>query len=119
MRPKDGSTRLRVFANFRDGLGVGVMGGGMMMTMAFTVVLAALGFKDVIGPGILPVGALLSVLPIRQIWRWRYRKEEDALADLTEALDGQIRALVEKKRVAAATEGPAALEPGSEDPQQG
>lgn len=105
VRPKDGSTRLRVFANFRDGLGVGVVAGGMMMTMAFTVLLASLGAKEFVGVGILPIGALLSVLPIRQIWRWRYRKEEDALADLTEALDGQIRELVQRK----------ALEAGSTD----
>lgn len=99
VRPKDGSTRLRVFANFRDGLGVGVMAGGLLMTTAFAVLLTALGAKELVGPGVLPIGALLSVLPIRQIWRWRYRKEEDALADLTEALDSQIRALVERKEL--------------------
>jgi len=107
VRPKDGTTRLRVFANFRDGLGVFVAGGGMMMTLGFTVILASLGLKQLIGPGILPVGALLSVLPLRQIWRWRYRKEEDALAELTEALDGQIKALTKGSQDPGDPEEPA------------
>lgn len=94
--PKGGTTRLRVYGNFRDGLGLVAGAGGMMMTLGFAVVLAALGLKEVVGPGIVPLGALLSALPIRQIWRWRYRREEDALAALTEALDEQIRSLVVK-----------------------
>lgn len=102
VRSRDGSTRLRVFANFRDGLGLGVVAGGMMMTMAFAVLLASLGAKEFVGVGILPIGALLSALPLRQIWRWRYRKEEDALADLTQALDSQIRELAEGKAMGAA-----------------
>jgi len=53
----------------------------------------ALGLKELVGPGILPVGALLAALPVRALWRWRYRKEERTLADLAEALDEQIRDL--------------------------
>lgn len=100
VRAKDGTTRLRVFANFRDGLGVGMMGGGMMMTLGFAVLLAALGAKELVGVGILPIGALMSALPLRAVWRWLYRREEDALADLTEALDQRIRGMVHAKRIA-------------------
>lgn len=56
--------------------------------------LAALGGKELLGAGILPLGMLLSVVPLRALWRWRYRREGDALADLTQALDDQIRTLV-------------------------
>lgn len=106
VRPRDGSTRLRVFANFRDGVGIWGMLGGMGMTTAFAVLLTAFGAKELVGAGVLPIGALLSVLPIRQLWRWRYRREEDALADLTEALDSQIRALAERKALGAGSTDP-------------
>jgi len=91
---RNGATRLRVFANFRDGLmGLG-MGGGVVFTLLFSSLLTGLGLGDLVGVGVLPLGMLLSVLPVRGLWRWRYRKEERALADLTEALDEQIRGMV-------------------------
>ncbi|GMV04173.1 MAG: hypothetical protein AMXMBFR53_04540 [Gemmatimonadota bacterium] len=106
--PKGGTTRLRVYGNFRDGMALTAMVGGMSLAMALTVVMAALGLKEVVGVGILPLAGLLSVLPIRQIWRWRYRKEEDTLAVLTEVLDGEVRRLVSRE----SNEG--ALPPGAE-----
>lgn len=104
LNEREGKTRLRVFANFRDGLGTWALGGGMMVTMAFTALMAALGLKEVLGPGILAVGALLAVLPVRTLWRLQYRKEENALADLTETLDAQIRALIARKEGGAGTQ---------------
>ncbi len=92
--PKGGSTRLRIFGNFRDGLALLTLGGGAALTAAMVSLLAALGGKELLGAGILPLGMLLSVIPLRTLWRWRYRREEDALADLTQALDDQIRTLV-------------------------
>jgi hypothetical protein len=88
-----GTVRLRVFGNFRDGLALVTVGGGVVLTIAAAALLAALGGKELLGPGILPVGALLSALPVRAVWRRVYRREEDALAELTEALDEQIRAI--------------------------
>jgi len=88
-----GTVRLRVFGNFRDGLFLVTLGGGVVLTLVATAFLAALGAKDLIGPGILPLGALLAALPVRALWRSVYRREENALAELTEALDGQIRAI--------------------------
>ena len=87
-----GTVRLRVFANFRDGLAVVAVGGGAALTVVAAAALAALGANELIGPGILPLGALLAALPVRALWSWVYRREEDALAELTEALDEQIRA---------------------------
>lgn len=90
---RDGTTRLRVFGNFRDGLMALGTAGGVVLTVFFSALLMALGLKELVGPGVLPVGALLAALPVRALWRWRYRKEERTLADLAEALDEQIRDL--------------------------
>lgn len=102
--PKDGATRLRVFGNFRDGLMLIALGVGIPLTVFFGSILVALGLKEIVGgPGILPLGMLLSALPVRAFWKWRYRREEEALAGLTEALDTRVRELVAR----GATRGPA------------
>lgn len=91
--PREGETHLRVFGNFRDGLALVTLLGGMASFVLFTSLLAALGLKDVVGAGIVPAGLLLSVLPVRALSRWWFRREEKTLADLTEELDGKIREL--------------------------
>jgi hypothetical protein len=104
--PKDGTTRVRVFGNFRDGLMLVGLGAGIPLTITFTAMLGRLGVGEFLGPAILLLGALLSVLPVRVLWRWRYRREEEGLAALAEALDARIRELLAEKRSAPPEIGP-------------
>jgi hypothetical protein len=107
-----GTVRLRVFANFRDGLALVAAGAGTLLTGAAAALLAAVGGKELVGAGILPLGVLLALLPVRALWRWLYRREEDALAGLTEALDGQIRAIAAPARDARSAPSQAPPSPG-------
>ncbi|MHB1193434.1 MAG: hypothetical protein ACYC6F_10345 [Longimicrobiales bacterium] len=111
-----GTARLRVFGNFRDGLFLVAVGGGVVLTIAAGALLAALGVNEFLGPGIVPVGALLAALPVRALWRWMYRREEDALARLTEALDEQIRVLAIPAPDARTAPSPAPPSPGPSPP---
>jgi len=92
---KGGATRLRVFGNFRDGLMLVALGVGIPLTVFCGSILGALGLRDLVGgPGVVLLGMLLSVLPVRALWRWWYRREELALAELTTALGETTRELV-------------------------
>jgi hypothetical protein len=95
--PRNGKTRVRVFGNFRDGAALVFLGGGILATSLSIAALAALGLKDLLGVGLLPAAMLLSLLPTRAFWRWRYGKEAKVLADLTDLLEKQAGELLSKK----------------------
>ncbi|NJD20708.1 MAG: hypothetical protein FIA95_15665 [Gemmatimonadetes bacterium] len=108
---RGGSVRLRVFANFRDGLLLVALGAGGVLTVMVTALLAALGGKDLLGPGVLPLGAILAALPTRALWRWVYRRQEDELAELTEARDQQLKAIPDSPPAARTAPSPAPPSP--------
>ncbi len=95
--PRHGKTRIRVFGNFRDGAWSIFLAGGMLHTALFAGVLSALGVVDFLGIGALPVAVLLSLLPARAIWRWKFGRESRALADVAEALEQKGRELLERR----------------------
>ena len=86
-------TLVRVLGNFRDGAGVWLMAGGMMIGMVALVLLKSLGLL-VPGPakglGLL-LSAVTGFLGGRQLWRWRYRREQQRLSDTVEAVAAVLR----------------------------
>ena len=92
--PRGGRTRIHVFANFRDALFSVFVGGGAAVLAGVAVILGATGVLDGLGPGVIPLSALIAFPVVRAFWRVRYRKETEAMAELAEALDEQVRELL-------------------------
>jgi hypothetical protein len=88
LTPSPEGLRVHTLGNYRDGLGIAMMGVGMAFFTASALVLDGLGLESGLT---LAAAALLSLIPPRFAYRWWRKKEDATMSTLHQRLVGLLQ----------------------------